>query len=156
MTVATRFCAGQVEHPAVVALLTEHLHDMHAHSPPESVHALDLSALCQSNIRFWSLWLVSGELVGCVALKTLSPTEAELKSMRTANRFRGQGYGRQLLEHALSSARQAGFQRLSLETGSMAFFAPARQLYQQYGFICCGPFADYQSDPHSVFMTRLL
>jgi len=152
----TKFIRGQVHHPAVVALLTEHLADMFANSPAESVHALDLTALCQPEIQFWSLWSSSDQLLGCVAIKTLNSNEAELKSMRTASHLRGQGFGKQLLEHALQSAKAAGFTRLSLETGSMAFFAPARQLYLQYGFEPCGPFGDYQLDPNSVFMSRLL
>jgi putative acetyltransferase len=49
-----------------------------------------------------------------------------------------------------------GFTRLSLETGSYEFFLPARKLYEKFGFHYCEPFADYQSDPNSVFMTRHL
>lgn len=150
------FRLGQVEQPAIVALLTEHLTDMYASSPAESVHALDLSGLQRPGIWFWSLWLPNGDVVGCVALKQLSASHAELKSMRTANQYRRQGFGQQLLQHALAEARQLGFAQLSLETGSADFFAPARQLYETYGFVGCGPFADYTEDPYSVFMTLLL
>jgi len=150
------FRLGLVEQPAVVALLTEHLADMYASSPAESVHALDLSGLQRPGIWFWSLWHTNDDIVGCVALKQLSARHAELKSMRTANRYRGQGFGRQLLQHAVTQAHQLGFNQLSLETGSTDFFAPARQLYETYGFVRSGPFADYSEDPYSVFMTLLL
>ncbi len=150
------FRLGQVEHPAIVALLTEHLADMYASSPAESVHALDLTKLQRPEICFWSLWLPNGDLAGCVALKRLSANHAELKSMRTANKYRRQGFGQQLLRHAIAQAHQLGFRQLSLETGSADFFAPARQLYETYGFVHCGPFADYKDDPYSVFMTLLL
>jgi putative acetyltransferase len=150
------FRLGQVEQPAIVRLLAEHLADMYASSPAESVHALDLTALQKPEIRFWSLWLPNDEVVGCVALKQLSTSHAELKSMHTANQYRRQGYGLQLLQHAVTQARELGFNQLSLETGSTDFFAPARQLYETYGFVHCGPFADYTDDPYSVFMTLLL
>lgn len=135
----------------IAKLLSEHLDEMHQHSPPESVHALDLDELRQPDITFWSVW--SGErLVGCGALKELDPTHAEIKSMRTAYEFRGQGAGKLMLRHILDEAKMRGYKRLSLETGSMAAFDPARRLYERHGFEYCGPFADYVLDPHSVFM----
>src|SRR5262249_22556090 len=103
----------------------------------------------------WSIWL-GEELVGCGALKELDPRHGEIKSMRTKSRFRGQGAGTLILRHIIGEAQQRGYERLSLETGSMAAFGPARRLYQSHGFIDCGPFADYILDPHSVFMTRQL
>ncbi|HYJ90185.1 MAG TPA: GNAT family N-acetyltransferase [Pyrinomonadaceae bacterium] len=137
--------------PEIAELLADHLRDMHLLSPPESVHALDLEALKKPEITFWSIW--SGEkLVGCGALKELEPEHGEIKSMRTAREFRGQGAGRLMLRHILDEARRRGYRRLSLETGSMAAFNPARQLYASHGFEYCGPFADYILDPNSVFM----
>src|SRR5437763_91612 len=104
--------------PEVAELLAEHLSDMHEHSPPESVHALDLDELRRDDIRFWSIW--SGhELVGCGALKELSPMHGEIKSMRTKPAFRGKGAGKAMLRHILEEARRRGYTRLSLETGSM-------------------------------------
>jgi len=139
--------------PEVAGLLADHLHEMNLHSPPESVHALDLEALRKPEITFWGVW--SGDtLVGCGALKQLGPNHAEIKSMRTAYEFRGQGVGKLMLRHILDEAAKRGYTRLSLETGSMAAFDPARRLYESHGFTYCGPFADYVLDPNSVFMTR--
>lgn len=141
--------------PEIAELLNEHLQDMYATSPPESVHALDLGKLRKPEITFWSVW-DNNVLVGCGALKELDSTHAEIKSMRSANRARGKGVGKKMLEHILDVASERNYQRLSLETGSQDFFIPARTLYERYGFECCGPFADYKEDPYSVFMTREL
>ena len=139
--------------PEIAELLGEHLNDMHVHSPPESVHALDLNELRKPEITFWSIWSDRDELVGCGALKELDETHGEIKSMRTRAAFRGQGAGKLMLRHILDEARRRGYGRLSLETGSMAAFDPARRLYRSHGFEYCGPFADYILDPNSVFMT---
>ncbi|KPN78514.1 GCN5 family acetyltransferase [Shewanella sp. Sh95] len=141
--------------PEIAALLTEHLEDMRATSPPESVHALDLDGLRQPNIRFWTLW-DGHNLAGCGALKWLDSEHAEIKSMRTAATYKQQGVASQILQHLINDAKAAGVQRLSLETGSMAFFQPARNLYAKFGFELCGPFADYTLDPNSLFMTKKL
>lgn len=143
--------------PRIEAFMNEHLQDMYATSPPESVHALDMDQLRQPEIAFWSAWLPhNGDdtLVGTGALKRLDAAHAELKSMRTSARHRGQGIARQVLAHLLQEARARGFSRVSLETGPQPFFEPARQLYFQHDFIECGPFADYGPDPYSFFMTR--
>jgi len=139
--------------PGIAKLLQEHLDDMHLHSPPESVHALDLESLKKPEITFWSVWSDDGQLVGCGALKELDKTHGEIKSMRTANAFRGKGAGRLMLKHIVNEARRRGYLQLSLETGSMDAFGPARRLYESHGFGYCGPFADYVLDPNSVFMT---
>jgi putative acetyltransferase len=141
--------------PRIAALLQEHLDDMYRTSPPESVHALDLSGLKKPEITFWSVWSGS-DLIGCGALKHLDAEHAELKSMRTPNAHRRKGVGKIILEHILREARQRGYERVSLETGSMAFFEPARRLYASYGFVPCKPFADYWDDPNSFFMTLKL
>ncbi|MFB2719597.1 GNAT family N-acetyltransferase [Shewanella xiamenensis] len=141
--------------PEIAALLTEHLEDMRATSPPESVHALDLDGLRQPNIRFWTLW-DGRNLAGCGALKWLDSEHAEIKSMRTAATYKQQGIASKVLQHLINDAKAAGVQRLSLETGSMAFFQPARNLYAKFGFELCGPFADYVLDPNSLFMTKKL
>lgn len=141
--------------PEVAELLVEHLRDMYATSPPESVHALDLDQLRQPEITFWTLW-DGAVLAGCGALKQLNATHGEIKSMRTAQDYRRRGVGAQMLQHIIDEARQRGYQRLSLETGSMEYFAPARELYRRFGFIECGPFADYVLDPYSVFMTKVI
>ena len=140
---------------AVIQLLGEHLHSMTLHSPPESIHALNLDGLRQPNITFWSAWQAS-ELMGCGAIKELDRQHGEIKSMRTATPHLRKGVAAALLQHILDEAQRRGYRRLSLETGSMEAFAPARQLYARFGFEYCGPFANYAEDPYSVFMTRAL
>lgn len=141
--------------PEIKALLEEHLRGMAEQSPPESMHALDLSGLRQPDVTFWTIW--EGEqLAGCGALKELDVQHAEIKSMRTAAEFLRRGVARQLLQHILEVASERGYQRLSLETGSMIGFKPARELYASFGFDYCAPFADYVEDPNSVFMTKQL
>lgn len=139
----------------VLELLEEHLADMYATSPPESVHALDVEALKSPDITFFSGWL-DGRLQGCIAIKQLTPDHIELKSMRTSTEVRQSGVGTQLLSHALNEAIDRGYGKVSLETGSQDFFRPARNLYEKFGFRYCGPFSGYTDDPNSCFMTREL
>ncbi|HET7528236.1 MAG TPA: GNAT family N-acetyltransferase [Burkholderiaceae bacterium] len=141
--------------PAVHALLEEHLSNMHELSPPESVHALDLSKLRSPDITFWTAWDGS-RLLGCGALKELDATHGEVKSMRTPRSLRRRGAGRTILTHIVDVARQRGYRRLSLETGAGDAFVPAQRLYASFGFSYCGPFGSYVEDPHSVFMTLRL
>lgn len=141
--------------PEIHALLEEHLQSMHAISPPESVHALDLARLRSPDITFWSAWDGTW-LAGCGALKRLDRTHGEVKSMRTTAAYRRTGVGRALLVHIIGVARARGYARLSLETGSMEAFHPARELYRSFGFAYCGPFGPYAEDPNSVFMTLQL
>ncbi len=139
----------------VLALLEDHLSDMYATSPPESVHALDVKALKASNITFFS-GRKQQQLAGCVAIKTLDTHSVELKSMRTAKPFRGRGVASQLLLFALEHAKMKGFSSVSLETGTQDYFLAARTLYKKFGFVDCGPFGSYSIDPNSHFMTRAL
>lgn len=141
--------------PEVHALLREHLDNMHAWSPAESVHALDLERLRGPGITFWTAW-DAGRLLACGALKELTPAHGEIKSMRTPDALRRRGAGRAMLVHILGEARERGYERLSLETGSQDGFVPARTLYGSFGFTECGPFGDYRPDPNSVFMTLKL
>ena len=141
--------------PEIRALLEEHLRSMHELSPPESVHALDLSALRRPEITFWTAWS-NDLLLGCGALKELDLTHGEVKSMRTVSARRRSGVARAMLEHIVEEARARAYSRLSLETGSSDAFAPARSLYERFGFSYCAPFSDYADDPNSVFMTRVL
>ncbi len=150
-----RIVAGGLEHPQVQDLLEVHLRSSQSHSPPGSVHALNLDALRHPSIRFWTAW--DGEdLMGCGALKTLTPAHGELKSMRTADAYLRKGVARQMLDHIEAEARALGLQQISLETGSHAPFAAARALYARAGFVECGPFAGYVLDPYSTFMTKHL
>ena len=142
--------------PEVAAFLAEHIEDMKAVSPrPESKHALDLEGLRAPDITFWTVWH-DGLLVGCGALKELDDRTAEIKSMRTSSSLRRQGVASALLDHLLEVARQRGYRSVSLETGSYEFFAAARALYEKFGFEYCAPFAQYEEDPFSVFMTKRL
>ncbi len=136
-------------------LLEEHLRSMYELSPPESVHALNLDGLRQPDVTFWTVWSGSG-LLGCGALKELTPEHGEIKSMRTASAHRRQGVARAMLTHIIEEALARRYHRVSLETGSMEAFAPAQQLYESFGFTYCPPFGDYAEDPNSVFMTRVL
>jgi putative acetyltransferase len=141
--------------PEIAALLAAHVAFCRASSPPESAHVLDLDALRVPGITFWSAW-DGANLLGCAALKELDPSHGEVKSMHTAAQHRGRGVALCLLDHIVAEARTRRYQRLSLETGSMAAFAPARTLYTRFGFVSCAPFADYRVDPNSVFMTLAL
>ena len=144
-----------LSHPGVQALLAEHLEDMYATSPPESVHALDLDALRAPDIAFYSAW--DGDtLLGCGALRDLGGGHVEIKSMRAARDQRGRGTGAAILRHLLGEAVRRGALRVSLETGVEPYFAPARRLYQRHGFVECPPFGDYAPDSNSVFMTLAL
>ncbi|WP_300011530.1 GNAT family N-acetyltransferase [Pseudonocardia sp.] len=140
----------------VRALLAEHLADMRATSPPESVHALDLTGLTEPAVTVWTLW-EGPAVLGCAALKELDDGGAgEVKSMRTAAAARGRGVGTRLLEHLVAQARRRGYGTLWLETGTQEFFAPARRLYTRYGFVPCPPFAGYRLDPNSAYYTCAL
>ena len=139
----------------IADFLQEHLDEMQAITPPESVHALDLEALRSSAITFWSVW-EGEELLGCGALKALDPHSGEIKSMRTARVHRRRGISSKMLEHIIQEARHRAYTALNLETGAMPEFAPARALYTRYGFEYQGPFGEYTEDPNSVFMIKKL
>ncbi|MCU0968545.1 MAG: GNAT family N-acetyltransferase [Rubrivivax sp.] len=148
----------EIDDPArddVRALLDEHMRHMHELSPPESVHALDIAGLKGPGVTFWTV-RDGGRLLGCGALKQLDREHGEVKSMRTPDGLRRRGAGRAMLDHIVAEARRRGYRRLSLETGSMEGFAPAKRLYESVGFTECPPFADYRPDPNSTFMTLAL
>ncbi|BDV31322.1 GNAT family N-acetyltransferase [Microbacterium terricola] len=136
-------------------LIAFHLDGMHATSPADSVHALDVDALRDPSITFWSAW-IDGQVAGIGALKMLDTRRGELKSMRVDDRFRGSGVGRSILRHIVADARARGLASLWLETGATEEFVPARTLYAREGFVECGPFDGYVPDRHSVFMTLTL
>ena len=152
MTTTSSIERGDLADERVIRLLTDHLTDMFATSPAESVHALDVPGLSVPEVTFWTI-ADGDQLLGCVALKELNAEHGELKSMRTDAAARGRGLGARLLEHVLDEAVRRGYRRVSLETGSQDFFRPARALYAKYGFRETGPFGDYELDPNSVFMT---
>jgi putative acetyltransferase len=139
----------------VRALIAEHLLGMAEDSPPESIHALNLDGLKKPEITFWCAW-EGNELLGCGAIKELNAEHGELKSMRTASAHLRKGVARHILTHIIAEATTRGYQRISLETGSMDSFIPARKLYEDFGFKYCEPFADYVLDPNSTFMTKVI
>lgn len=152
MTSERRIEVDDLTRPEVRALLAEHLADMHATSPAESVHALDLSGLSGPDVIVWTVWDADAVL-GIAALKQLSPDHGELKSMRTSSAVRGRGVASSLLVHVLDDARRRGYGRVSLETGTQEYFAAARRLYVRHGFVECPPFGDYVLDPSSTFFS---
>ncbi len=136
-------------------LLAGHLAEMHATSPACSVHALDLVALRSPGVTVWSA-RDGGRLLGVGALSELDPEHGEVKSMRTAREARGRGVGAAVLARIVATARERGYRRLSLETGTQDLFASAHRLYARHGFVECEPFAGYRPDPNSVFFTLSL
>lgn len=141
--------------PNLGAFLQAHLDDLEPTAPAESRHALDLGGLQRSDVRLW-VARTDQEIVGTAALAALQTGHEELKSMRTDPKRRGQGIATRMLEHLVQDARARSIHRISLETGSMEFFAPARALYAKAGFTFCPPFGAYIDDPNSVFMTMSL
>lgn len=152
-------CEDDAMDPRVVAHLEQHLAHCRAASPPEFVFALDLDALRQKDISFWTLWNGTekqASVLCCGALKTIGPEHGEIKTMNTAPVARGRGVAAVMLQHIMAEAEARGMQRLSLETGSMEEFAAARRLYERYGFEPCPPFGDYEFSAYSAWYTRLL
>jgi len=137
--------------PEIRALLEEHRRSMFLHSPPESVHALDLDGLRVPEITFYTAW-ESGSLLGCGALKALPQQCGEIKSMRTAAAHLRKGVAAQVLAQIIAEARLRQYATLFLETGTADAFAPARGMYERAGFAYCPPFGDYKFDRHSTFM----
>lgn len=142
-------------HHAVQTLVAYHISGMLEQSPPESSHALNVQKLRDPAVTFWSAW-EGDQLAGIGALKMLDAKHGELKSMRTAEAFLRRGVANQFLLHILQVARARCISRLSLETGTQPGFAACHQLYRKHGFVDCEPFAEYQPDPNSRFMTLVL
>ncbi|GAF63345.1 putative acetyltransferase [Bacillus sp. TS-2] len=139
----------------VAELIFDHIKSMRKHSPPESKHALDLEALKKPEITFWSAW-EDQVIVGCGALQEIEPAHGEVKSMKTAPNHLRKGVAREMLQHIVDEATKRGYQRLSLETGSMEVFKPAVKLYENFGFSRCKPFSNYKEDANSIYMTKEL
>lgn len=141
----------------LIELLELHRQEMLKHSPPENVHALDLDAMRSSDLTFWSARNTNElGIIACGAIKHLDTSHAELKSMKVSDAYVGNGVGRLMLDHLVEAATKRGYQCLSLETGTMDAFIPARRLYESRGFVACPPFADYFVDPHSMCMSLAL
>ena len=143
---------ADLDSPEFAALIDTHAELMLSFSPPGSCHFLPMDGLRTPDVTVWEM-RDGSELIGCGALKELSQTHGELKSMHTLSARRGAGLGRKMLEYVLAEARRRGYSRISLETGSMEGFKPSRTLYASAGFEVCPPFGEYMEDPNSVFMT---
>jgi putative acetyltransferase len=141
--------------PDLALLMQRHTADMHADTPPESIHMMDAGQLAAPGIAFFVM-RDGGVPVAMGAIKRIDDTHAEIKSMHVLAEARGRGLSRVMLEHLLAAARAAGFARLSLETGVQPTFVAARALYARSGFTDCPPFEGYGPDPNSVFLTRVL
>ena len=140
---------------AIAELLTMHLREMHKYSPAESIHALDMDKLRDKSMTFWSV-RANDKLAGCGALKSLTDNNGEIKSMKTHPAFLRQGIAQRILSAIIESAITRGYKSLYLETGSHDAFLPAIAMYEKHGFRECGPFGDYQLDPHSRYFKKLL
>ncbi len=147
---------GDLNHPQVLSLIKEHLQHMASETPPESVHSLDISALGEPDITFTAAWVGNKEpnrkLAGIAALKNLGHFKAEIKSMRTASAYKRMGVATDLLTHLINTAKRENIKKLYLETGSMDSYAPARSLYEKFGFKPCAAYDNYVEDPNSIFM----
>ena len=150
-----RIVPGDLTDPRIVDLLEIHVTTALAQSPRESCHAFDVSGLQRPEVSFWAAW-AGDDLLGVGALMDLGGGHGEVKSMHTARDARGRGVGGAMVRHIVATARERGYRRLSLETGSMDYFAPARALYARHGFSECDPFGGYRVDPNSVFLTLAL
>jgi putative acetyltransferase len=153
--VTVRIDRADFQDPGLGRFLQAHLDDLTPTAPVESRHALDLAGLGRPSVRLW-VAREGADIVGTAALAALESRHEELKSMRTHPARRSAGIASRLLDHLLADARSRDVRRVSLETGSMDFFAPARALYGKVGFVRCPPFGAYTNDPNSVYMTLAL
>ena len=141
--------------PDLALLMQRHTVDMHAETPPESIHMMDAGQLAVPEVSFFVL-REDGQPIAMGAFKRLADGHGEIKSMHVLAEHRGRGHSRAMLVHLMDAAQAAGLARLSLETGAEPIFAPARGLYERAGFDYCGPFEGYILDANSVFMTKVL
>ena len=136
-------------------LLINHFIELSSVSPVDRGHVLDIRGLKNLRIKFWSLW-ENNQLIGCGALKFLDKEHGELKSIRVADKFRRKGYGIKVINHLIDEAKKLNIKKISLETGTGDFFAPARKLFNKFGFKTCEPFAHYKKDPEACYMSLLI
>lgn len=136
-------------------LFARHTADMHADTPPESIHMMDAAELAIPQVAFFTA-REGGAALAMGAYKRLSGTHGEIKSMHVLREARGRGLSALMLTHIETAARAAGLTRLSLETGVQPTFVAARALYAKAGYEPCGPFEGYREDPNSLFMTKAL
>ena len=144
---------GNFDNPEVNELLIKHFVELRAASPEGSAHVLDIRGLRVPSIKFWSLW-DEEKLIGCGALKFLDKEHGEFKSIRIHDNFRKQGQGINVINHLIKEAKKLNIKRISIETGAGDFFIPARKLFKRTGFNECEPFAHYEVDINSVYLTK--
>ena len=143
------------ENIEVNKLLIKHFVELKAVSPEGSVHVLDINGLKDPTIKFWSFW-ENDQLLGCGALKFLSKDHGEFKSIRVADAFRKKGNGKKIIKHLIDEAKKLEIKKISIETGAGIFFMPAKKLFDKSGFKLCPPFAHYQEDHNSCYMSMLI
>ena len=143
---------GNFDNLEVNDLLKKHFIELRSVSPAGSTHVLDIDGLKDSSIKFWSLW-ENNKLIGCGALKFLEKDHGEFKSIRVADEFRKKGIGERIIKHLIDEAKKLEISKLSIETGAGEFFAPARKLFNKFGFKKSEPFAHYKVDPNSCYFT---
>ena len=143
---------GNFDNLEVNDLLKKHFIELRSVSPAGSTHVLDIDGLKDSSIKFWSLW-ENNKLIGCGALKFLEKGHGEFKSIRVADEFRKKGIGERIIKHLIDEAKKLEISKLSIETGAGKFFAPARKLFNKFGFKKSEPFAHYKVDPNSCYFT---
>ena len=143
---------GNFDNLEVNNLLKKHFIELRSVSPAGSTHVLDIDGLKDSSIKFWSLW-ENNKLIGCGALKFLEKDHGEFKSIRVADEFRKKGIGERIIKHLIDEAKKLEISKLSIETGAGEFFAPARKLFNKFGFKKSEPFAHYKVDPNSCYFT---
>lgn len=149
---SVRITLADLRSEAVIRLIADHMRLMNELSPPGSNHGFDLQALKADDVSVWAAH-IGTELVGCVAIKQIDQRHGEIKWMHTRRGYRNRGIARQILQYTIHIAEDRGYSRLSIETGSQPGFKPAWRVYERHGFSYCGPFADYEDNPPSVFMT---
>lgn len=150
-----RIVEGGLDDPRVQALVALHQRKAREATAEGFAFALDLSGLMAPEIRVFGAW--DGEtLLGVGALKRIAPDHGEVKSMHTAEAARRRGVGAAMLRHIVDRARAAGMTRLSLETGTSAYFTAAAALYLTHGFVPCAPFGGYAASPENRFLTLAL
>ena len=146
---------GNFDNPEVHVLLIKHFIELRSVSPEGSAHVLDIAGLKDPSIKFWSLWEKS-DLMGSGALKFLDKEHGEFKSIRVSDKFRGKGNGLKVINHLIDEAKKLKIKRLSIETGAGNFFTPARKLFDNCGFTTCPPFAHYEEDANSLYLTKII
>ena len=146
---------GNFDNPEVNELLKRHFVELRKASPEGSAHVLDIPGLKDPSIKFWSLW-ENDKLIGCGALKFLEKDHGEFKSIRVHDNYRSKGNGVKIIEHLIEKAKKLRIKRLSIETGAGEFFEPARKLFKKYKFEPCEPFAHYEKDVNSIYLTKLI